>query len=112
MLLIHFIPSIVGTESQAIYDRVEGKGHEIGISTSPKRQYTDYQPHGGADEDSDQQLKFMQFRASKDIDYARAPRMETFRCIMFTTTLLSGIRFKHPTVCVHMTIRMKFQLKD
>ncbi|ELA42871.1 uncharacterized protein VICG_00186 [Vittaforma corneae ATCC 50505] len=70
----HFNPSIVGSEFQGIYDRVEDEGHEIGFRSSPKRAYTDDQPYEDVEEDLDQQLKFMQSRTSKDIKYARAPK--------------------------------------
>lgn len=70
----HLNPSIVGSEFQGIYDRIEDEGHEIGFRTSPKRQYTDDQEYDEIEEDLDQQLKFMQSRSNKKIKYARAPR--------------------------------------
>lgn len=70
----HFNPSIVGSEFQNIYDKVEEEGHEIGLRTSPKRDYTGDMSYEEIEEDLDIQLKFMSTRTDQKIRYARSPK--------------------------------------
>lgn len=70
----HFNPTIVGSEFQTIYDRVDDEGHEVGFRTSPRRNYTDDQPYKEVEEDLDQQLKFLKSRTQNKIMFGRAPR--------------------------------------
>lgn len=70
----HFNPSIVGSEFQSIYDRVEEEGHEIGLRTSPKRDYTGDMEYEDVEEDLETQLKFMSTRTDQKIRYARSPK--------------------------------------
>lgn len=70
----HFNPSITGGEFQGIYDRAEDEGHEIGMRTSPKREYNDDMAYSEVEDDLNQQLNFVQSRTSNKIKFARSPK--------------------------------------